>query len=230
MNEKSVYDIRRENLDILIKLYGSISRINQLTGRPRTDSSFSQIRHQTVNNVNNRPRRMGSKLARVLEKQLSLSEGWFDVEHPEGAEGVAVISVPFSDAEADSVKVSHVDSTDCRMSSARDDLEMGYKFLRKVMVSPDDAVGLRYFEVETDDFKDLPRDSIVIVNTNVHEFTSKGFYLAEIFGNRVLVKIRRGIDGKYVISSEDDEQETRDTLDGITIMGRALYIWKGSHL
>ena len=64
MTEKSIYDIRRENLNILIDVYGSIARINQLTGRPRTDSSLSQIRNQTVNTVNHNVRRMGKNLAR----------------------------------------------------------------------------------------------------------------------------------------------------------------------
>ena len=62
MTEKSIYDIRRENLNILIDVYGSIARINQLTGRPRTDSSLSQIRNQTVNTVNYNVRRMARTL------------------------------------------------------------------------------------------------------------------------------------------------------------------------
>ena len=71
MTEKSIYDIRRENLNILIDVYGSIARINQLTGRPRTDSSLSQIRNQTVNTVNHNVRRMGKNLARSPGKAIA---------------------------------------------------------------------------------------------------------------------------------------------------------------
>ena len=111
MTEKSIYDIRRENLNSLIGVYGSIARINVLTGRPRTDSSLSQIRNQTVNTVNHNVRRMGKNLARSLEQQLRLGEGWFDVEHPDGG-SVAVINVPFGKDDDDgTIKISPIEKS-----------------------------------------------------------------------------------------------------------------------
>ena len=84
-------------------------KTNQLTGRPRTDSSLSQIRNQTVNTVNHNVRRMGKNLARSLEKQLRLGEGWFDVEHPDG-NSVAVINVPFGQDDDDgTIKISPIE-------------------------------------------------------------------------------------------------------------------------
>ena len=194
VTEKSVYDIRRENLNILIDAYGSIAKINKLTGRLRTDSSLSQIRNQTVNTVNHSVRRMGKKLARTLEQQLRLGEGWFDVEHPEGG-NIAIVNVPFGDGGT--VRISPVEKSD-RLGGS---------------------------QTKPKDFLEL-----VIVDTNVHQFTTMGFYLLRVRDNDLLVRIRQSIDGQFKVSMDDSLCEERESLDDVSIIGRAVYAWKGSRL
>ncbi len=233
VTEKSVYDIRRENLNILIDAYGSIAKINKLTGRLRTDSSLSQIRNQTVNTVNHSVRRMGKKLARTLEQQLRLGEGWFDVEHPEGG-NISIVNVPFGDGGT--VRISPVEKSDRlggSQTKPKDFLEMGNRFLDKIVgvnAGASDSSGLRFHEVESDSFAELPRDTLVIVDTNVHQFTTMGFYLLRVRDNDLLVRIRQSIDGQFKVSMDDSLCEERESLDDVSIIGRAVYAWKGSRL
>lgn len=239
MTEKSIYDIRRENLNILIDVYGSIARINQLTGRPRTDASLSQIRNQTVNTVNHNVRRMGKNLARSLEKQLRLGEGWFDVEHPDG-NSVAVINVPFGQDDDDgTIKISPIEKPvgtggSSPLNPKKDFIEMGNRFFDKIIGAPGGAThdpsGLRFHEADSDAFAEIPRDTILIVDTNVRQFTKPGFYLIRVNGNDLLVKIRQGIDGQFLISADDSLHEEKPSLDGVAIVGQAIYGWKGFRL
>lgn len=79
----------------------------------------------------------------------------------------------------------------------------------------------------------LPRflsDTILIVDTNVRQFTKPGFYLIRVNGNDLLVKIRQGIDGQFLISADDSLHEEKPSLDGVAIVGQAIYGWKGFRL
>lgn len=55
-DKDEVFEIRRTNLNLLIEFYGSIQQLNKITGRPRTDSTFSQIRNRTFNTWKKRSR------------------------------------------------------------------------------------------------------------------------------------------------------------------------------
>ena len=239
--EKTVYDVRRENLNLLIEVYGSISKLNQLTGRPRTDSSLSQIRNQTVNTVNHCVRRMGSKLARSLERQLCLEEGWFDTEHSDSG-SIRILDVPFSEEDGDgkaTIQIPSVEEpegggvyTSVNTPHPKDYLTMGNRFLDKVLGAPAgstnvDYSGLRFHEVENDSFAEIPRDTLAIVDTNIRKFTEHGFYLVRVNGKDRLVQIRENIDGHFRIWSDDAYHEERSSLDGIPIIGRVVYSWEG---
>ena len=217
-------DVRRANLELLIEAYETIAQLNKVLGKPRTDSSLSQIRNQTINTVNHCSRQMGSKFAREIEKKLNLPKNWMDIDHPEGSSGIEVLNVPFSE-KSDDVDISISDIEHPEQES----IILGNKFL--TFISPDiPPASLRFFEVENDDFSDLPRNSIVIVDISTKTYNTPGVFLVEAFGERCLVKIRRGLDGNYILSQADDERETRQSLEGITIVGRAVYVWKGNRL
>ena len=72
--------------------------------------------------------------------------------------------------------------------------------------------------------------TLVIVDTNVHQFTTMGFYLLRVRDNDLLVRIRQSIDGQFKVSMDDSLCEERESLDDVSIIGRAVYAWKGSRL
>lgn len=240
---KSVYDVRRDNLNLLIKTYGSIAKLNRLTGRPRTDSSLSQIRNQTFNTANQSARRMGSNLARTLERQLKLREGWFDTVHPEDAP-IPIINVPYSEDNGHGQKTIKIpavekpegDGVYISMNTTQEDyLTMGDRFLDKVRGAPAgstdvDYSGLRFHEVESNSFTEIPRDTLVIVDTNIREFTGDGFYLIRVNVHDRLVKILQDYKGHFRIMTNDSFIEEVSSLDDVQIIGRAIYRWQGERM
>lgn len=77
---KTVGQIRRENLMQLLEKHGSIAELNVKLGLPRTDATLSQIKNQSITS-RGKPKMMGVTLARRIEKDLKLSEGWLDNDH-----------------------------------------------------------------------------------------------------------------------------------------------------
>lgn len=76
---QTVYETRRQRLDLLIKQHGSIADLNERLGWSRTDSRISRVK-----NANARTGRdgkvfqMGDAMAREIEATLGLPEGWMD--------------------------------------------------------------------------------------------------------------------------------------------------------
>ena len=76
---KTVHQIRRENLDLLASELGSMDRVAALV---ETSAVYlSQLKKQSIDQKTGRPRQMGDKLARRLEKGCKKEEGWMDVDH-----------------------------------------------------------------------------------------------------------------------------------------------------
>lgn len=74
---KTVGEIRRDNLEQLIKQHGSLAQLNERIGLARTDATLSQIRNQSLS-ARGKPRSMGDELARRIELKLGLEVGWMD--------------------------------------------------------------------------------------------------------------------------------------------------------
>jgi hypothetical protein len=76
---QTVYETRRQRLEMLIKQHGSIADLNERLGWARTDSRISRVK-----NANARTGRdgkvfqMGDAMAREVESTLKLEEGWMD--------------------------------------------------------------------------------------------------------------------------------------------------------
>lgn len=75
---KTIEEIRRDWVEVLIARFGSIAALNEAIGRARTDATFSQIRNQSPDSKTGRPRTMGSDLARDTEAALNYPPGTLD--------------------------------------------------------------------------------------------------------------------------------------------------------
>lgn len=78
---ETVTEIRRQNLNFLIEQYKTIANLNLALGRPRHDSTLSQIRNQVKINKRQGLRSMGIAMARSIEEKLHLPVGWMDKIH-----------------------------------------------------------------------------------------------------------------------------------------------------
>jgi hypothetical protein len=74
---KTVGQIRRENLLLLLQTHGSLANLNEKLELPRTDATLSQIKNQSITS-RGKPKMMGVTLARRIENMLKLDPGWMD--------------------------------------------------------------------------------------------------------------------------------------------------------
>jgi hypothetical protein len=75
---QTVSETRRARLEILIKRYGGVMELNEAMGWTRTDPKLSQIRNENIRSGRDKPYQMGDKMARDIEKKLSIERGWMD--------------------------------------------------------------------------------------------------------------------------------------------------------
>lgn len=75
---KTVEENRRDWLEMLIAVHGSIAELNIKLERDRTDATLSQIRNKSPHHKTGKPRTMGSDVARDIEEKLGLEIGSLD--------------------------------------------------------------------------------------------------------------------------------------------------------
>jgi hypothetical protein len=92
---KTIAEIRRDNLMILIGEQGSMAALNEKIGLVRTDATLSQIKNQSPDSKTGVPKAMGDAFARRIETQLCLEPGWMDNVHtyssPKRAAAMAIM-------------------------------------------------------------------------------------------------------------------------------------------
>ena len=75
---KTIAEIRRDNLLILISEHGTTAALNTRVGMTRTDATLSQIKNRSPDSKTGAPKGMGDALARRIEVSLGLEVGWMD--------------------------------------------------------------------------------------------------------------------------------------------------------
>lgn len=94
---KPVSEIRRENLEALLKTNSQVA-IASAAGGKTSPVYINQLRKQTPDKSTGRPRTMGSDLARRIERGMGLPDGWMDADH-------SAESGPISGDEAEVLRV-----------------------------------------------------------------------------------------------------------------------------
>lgn len=94
---KTVAEIRRENLEILALEFGTVDAVAEKAAT--SPVYLSQIKNRAVDSKTGRPREMGTKVARKLEKGCGKQPGWMDTDP--GAVKEAEKAATFLDAWAE---------------------------------------------------------------------------------------------------------------------------------
>lgn len=92
MSNKSIFEVRIENLNKLIAHYGSVRAFERVSGIAA--SMVSRVTHWTPDNTNPNYKRMGERLARKTEINVGLPAGWLDTTHESGADPDLLSALP----------------------------------------------------------------------------------------------------------------------------------------
>lgn len=74
----TIEEIRRINLQALLKKHGTLVALSTQIGLTSRDSTLSQILNQSAASNSNKRKAMGSTLARKIETMLGIEVGWMD--------------------------------------------------------------------------------------------------------------------------------------------------------
>lgn len=78
---KTVEEVRRIRLKMLVhEAGGTLADLNRITGKTHRDSTYSQILNQSAGSKTDKPKTMGSPLARSLEQHCRKPVGWMDTD------------------------------------------------------------------------------------------------------------------------------------------------------
>lgn len=77
---KTVEEVRRDRLELLVDEFGSLAALNERLGNDRRDSTLSQYRNKSDNSKGGAPKVMGSDVARRLEDACKKERGWMDTD------------------------------------------------------------------------------------------------------------------------------------------------------
>jgi hypothetical protein len=77
---RTVEEVRRIRLSLLLKEFGSYAILNEKLDRPRRDSTLSQIANESANSKGGSPKTMGSPMARALEHACGKEPAWMDTD------------------------------------------------------------------------------------------------------------------------------------------------------
>lgn len=77
---KTVEEVRRERLQLLREEFGSLSALNKKLELSVRDSTLSQYLNQSTGTKTDKPKVMGSPMARRLEQACGKEIGWMDTD------------------------------------------------------------------------------------------------------------------------------------------------------
>ena len=89
---KPIHDIRRSNLNLLIEQLGSVQALATKVGR--SHAQISQLRNKTAHSTTGRLRTIGDKLARAIEQEVGLNEGWMDLDRENDSPSLDLATAP----------------------------------------------------------------------------------------------------------------------------------------
>lgn len=101
---KIVEDVRRERLRMLKEEFGTLSALNDKLGLGARDSTLSQYLNQSKSSGSDKPKVMGSPMARRLEQACGKEAGWMDTDPALTGESGGLVAIQEFQALRDKVR------------------------------------------------------------------------------------------------------------------------------
>ncbi len=225
--QNDLSDIRRDNLKLLARRFGSIAELNVKLGRPRLHQYLYSAAAGTKYK-NGRRRSLGPAVCLQLEKALDLPAGWMNEIHAappvSAASGPAPSPAPAA-LDLPAVSIALLDELldgRGRFTITAEDFGAAFPARR-----PEDFRGL----IVTGDTmapRFLPGDKLLIDVAN--RAPAPGFFVVEISGRRILRTIAAALTGELVLTTEKNPAQCMPLAPGMEIIGRAVYQWRGMRL
>lgn len=236
-----VTDIRHSNLLELIRRAGGTGAFAERIGRDA--SQISQWATRAPDSKTGKPRNVGDRSARHIERALHLPAGWMDTLHPAGEAGAYIgkdanparYRIEEGTDENGAQAVAFLDALgSCGGGAISFDAEMRTPLLkesgwfRRYRVQPSDCLAVW---ADGDSMANFIVDGdIVIFNTSRRTPRSGQIFLIEHPDGLRIKRLRREIDGTWVLESDNsdkrrypDERIGPEDAHLLSIRGEFLY-------
>jgi hypothetical protein len=188
MNKSNVADVRRENLSSLIaeRFDGNNAAFCRASGKHQ-----NMINLILTKNLAQR-RNMGERLARDIERQIGLVEGFLDVPRQDQTAGVQVYTIPITRLDAAS-------------AGGLERVVIGADVIMRHLASPSGITNIKGCYMPSDEMSPLiKRDDLMFIDTAVEEFDRDGVYVVARGKDLFVRRVRRVLTGGVRIFADTD--------------------------
>lgn len=207
---KTVDDIRRENLKLLISEYGSVRAFAEKI--ERSSSQVSQWSNASKHSESGKERRLNSDSARYIEKMCGKPQGWLDTDRNAVAETSPDYVLAVADAvEADTGAIQYWDVRgSCGGGFMNfEQLPKGHlikesSFFRKYGLRPENAFAI-YADGDSMAEFIIDGDIVIFDRSKTQPISGQIFAIEHPDGLRIKV-LRRSIDGSWTLESKNADK------------------------
>ncbi|MGG4774856.1 helix-turn-helix transcriptional regulator [Paenalcaligenes sp. Me52] len=216
---KTVEETRLERLKELIQKHESAAALNRAAGRNERDSTFSQLINGSLNSKTQKPKTMGSDLARQLEESLGLPRGWMDTPETLTA-GVDASRLAAKSTHHNSVSknadIAIFERLDVRAACGSgignsdypevlSTMSMPIGMAQKMLGTTNKANSVKIVMASRDSMvPTINPDDLLFVDVSVNEYVSEGVYL--LVHDKDLVCKRLSRPGRDVMVTSDNNK------------------------
>lgn len=221
---KTIEEIRRDRLRLLIEEFGSIAAVARQY--ERDPAQISQWLNAFVDSKSGKPRNMSSVSAREFERKFGKPTLWMDTPTVVGAARLDAVMVPQLEASA---------SMGNGNDSPDEDVLVGHIALKRTFVADELRTqrweSLRFIHAHGDSMEPTLRSGdVLLVDTSAISVDTDGLYVLRAHGRLFVKRVRQRLDGRFEISSDNPAHRTVDVLDGghdVEVLGRVVWFWNG---
>lgn len=217
-DQTEIFDNRRRNLLFLIEQYGTLTKLNVVLGRSKSDATLNQIKNRATNSGTGKARQMGGEIARSIELKLNLPNGWMDQQHTDETLNAFQVkeSVNFS-------KDRDVDNQHA--------VNAGLFFLdslRKLgFLNPEEYEKIKNGKLTPYPLRDssfssiCPSGGILLLDESVTAFSKEGIYLISLENILMLRRVEVDLNkGGLLLTAEKSTPQHVSDISKIKIHGR----------
>lgn len=239
---KTINEIRRSNLEVLIEERGSLRAFAEYI--EKSPAQVSQWRNASVDSKTGKPRVVGDATARYIEEKVGKQKGWMDSSHgieakvlspvPEvhGTMAVAPISIkiPLLNVTASMGNGSDVVVDELALET----ITIHQQWADRVLRPYSNTRNLAFIHAIGDSMSPTFSDGdILLVDTWDKSVTADKIYVIEAHDRLFIKRVRQRIDGAFEISSDNPAVKTVDVLNGdhqLKVKGRVVWVWNGKKI
>lgn len=236
---KRIGQIRRDNLELLIDEVSGVRSFCDITGK--SESQLSQWSNASVDSKSGKPRVMSNDIAYFLEEKFDKPIGWMDnpayISNDDDYRAISRSDI----VDADSIRIpvlSNKGSMGDGCELADGDIVITSMSVQKEWLNEhipnSKPANLSFIHGAGDSMSPTfyPGD-VLLVDTGLTTADIDGVYAMVANGQLFIKRVTRKMDGSLVVTSDNPNVKTSESLNGDTdveIKGRIVWAWNGKRL